>query len=294
MRVQRLEAFERRHRHHEVAAREADQPLDLALVVALARPAEAILEQVVRLQLGEHARALPLAVAQNARHRDLGVVVEDRLRHAAEERERLHVPVAERLRRLCRVGHHEDGVRVRQVQREEVDLALHATDDPDRLAEVGLGMPRRMHQRHEHLLRPLPPARHVVLHDRDAAREAVLVAQPLEDPLRRVLLLLGNAFVVSQDLVDDRDERIELRPHRRLRAHVARRHRELHHLADSPGIDPEPPRRRPLAQTLDLNRVSNLRVELHVLHPPPSAERGTGLPVAGILLRRNRPNRLLH
>ncbi len=36
MRVQRLEAVEHRDRHHEVAPRVADQPLDLALVVALA------------------------------------------------------------------------------------------------------------------------------------------------------------------------------------------------------------------------------------------------------------------
>ena len=50
--VQRLEALEHRDRHQEVPARIADQPLDLALVVALARPAEPILEQVVRLQLG--------------------------------------------------------------------------------------------------------------------------------------------------------------------------------------------------------------------------------------------------
>ena len=65
-------------------------------------------------------------------------------------------------------------------------------------------------------------------------------------------------------------------------------------LVDGPGIDPEPPCRRPLADPLDLNRVSNLRVEFHVLHPPPSAERGTGLPVAGFLLRRNRTTRPPH
>ena len=69
----------------------------------------------------------------------------------------------------------------------------------DRLAEVCLRVPRRMHQRHEHLLGPLPPASHVVLHDRDAAREAVLVPQPLEDPLGRVPLLLRPAFVLGQD-----------------------------------------------------------------------------------------------
>jgi hypothetical protein len=198
------------------------------------------------------------------------------------------MPVAESFCRLRRIGHNEAGVRVRQVEREEMELALHAINEPDRLSEVGLRVSRWMHQRHEHLLRSLPPAGDIVLHDRDATREAVLVTQALEDPLRRVLLLLGNTFVVTQDLVDDRDERIEPRPH------IAMRHGEHHHLADSPGIDPEPPRRRPLAQPLDLNRISNLRVELHLLHPPPSAERGTGLPAAGFLLRRNRPNRPLH
>ena len=76
--------------------------------------------------------------------------------------------------------------------------------------------------------------------------------------------------------IDDGDERIQLRPHRRLRAPVARRHRERHHLRNSSGIDPEPPRRRPLAQPLDPDRVPDLRVKLHLLHPPPSADAAQG------------------
>ena len=43
----------------------ADKPFDLALVVAFARSAEPVLEQIVRLQLGEHPRALPLAVTED-------------------------------------------------------------------------------------------------------------------------------------------------------------------------------------------------------------------------------------
>ena len=39
--------------HHEVAPREAHQPFDLVLVVALARSSKAIGEQAVRLQLAE-------------------------------------------------------------------------------------------------------------------------------------------------------------------------------------------------------------------------------------------------
>jgi hypothetical protein len=88
---------------------------------------------------------------------------------------------------------------VRQVDREKVDLALHTADDTHRLAEIDLRMPRRMHQRHEHLPRPLPPAGNVVLHDGEATREAVLVSEPLEDALGRVLLLLRSTFVLGED-----------------------------------------------------------------------------------------------
>jgi len=50
------EAFEHRDRYQEVAPGVADKAFDLALVVALARPTEPVLEQIVRLQLAEHPR----------------------------------------------------------------------------------------------------------------------------------------------------------------------------------------------------------------------------------------------
>src|SRR5512138_3326150 len=66
----------------------------------------------------------------------------------------------------------------------------------------------------------------------------------------------------------------------RLLALVTRRHRELHHLAHGPRVDPEPPRRRLLAQTLNANRMTNLQIVVHVLHPPPSADsRQKGYPL---------------
>jgi hypothetical protein len=55
-------------------------------------------------------------------------------------------------------------------------LRMDAADCADGLTEIDLGMARRMLERHEHLLCPLAPARHVVLDDRDLAGEAVLVA----------------------------------------------------------------------------------------------------------------------
>jgi hypothetical protein len=45
--VQRFEALEDRKRNEEVPSRVTDQPLDFALVVALARPAKPIPEEVV-------------------------------------------------------------------------------------------------------------------------------------------------------------------------------------------------------------------------------------------------------
>src|SRR5450830_475457 len=155
------------------------------------------------------------------------------------------------------VADHKAGIRVRQVKSEEMDLALDATDDADGFTEVGLSMPRRMHQRHEHLLRPLTPAGHIILHNRDAAREPILITEPLEDPLRRMLLLLRSRLVVPKNAVDHWNKWIKLRLRRRLLAHITRRYRELHHLAHSPRINPKPAGRRPLAQALNPNRIAN-------------------------------------
>src|SRR6266566_919833 len=110
MGVQRREALKHRDGYEEVPSRIADQPFDFALVIAFARSAEPILEKVVRLQLCKHARALPLAVTEDARHRDLGVVIQDRLWDAVEKCERPNVAVAEGFRRLCRIADHKAGV----------------------------------------------------------------------------------------------------------------------------------------------------------------------------------------
>ena len=160
---------------------------------------------------------------QESSHGDLGVVIEDGLRNAVKEAERSNVAVAEGFRRLGGVADHEAGVRVRQVKSEEVDLALHTADDANGFAKVDLGMSRRMLQRHKHLLSLETRAGHVILHNREPAREAVLIPKPLEDPLRRVLLLLRARLVVQENAVDHRNERIKLRPGWRFLAHVARR-----------------------------------------------------------------------
>src|SRR3974377_1265869 len=136
--VESFEAVEHRDRHQEIAPRKANEPLAFAFVVAPARPAEAVLEQIVRLEFRKDPRSLPFAVPQDQGNSDLRMVIATRLAHATEKRERLHVAGAERLGRFRRIGHHEAGVRVRQVESEKVDLALPAADDAEGLANIHL------------------------------------------------------------------------------------------------------------------------------------------------------------
>jgi hypothetical protein len=269
--VQRGKARRMRHRHQGVPPDEPDQTLHLALVVALAGTAEPIRKQVMRLQLAEGARALPAPIAQDPRDRQLGVVIQDRCRHLAEERERRNVTGTERLRRLRRIGLHKTGIAVRQVHGEEVDLPFHPADHRQRLAEVSLRMPGVVPQRHEHLALALTARQNIVPHNRQPAGIAVLIAQALENPLHRVPLLRRAALILLQDPVNDAGERIQLGPLRRLAAPIPGRHRERQHLRHRPRVDAEPTRRLTTADPLNLNRVADPPIQLHELHPQPSA-----------------------
>ena len=158
----------------------------LALVVALARASVAVAEQVGREKPAEERGPLPRPVGQDPRHQASVLVVEHRDRDLAEEGEGMDVAVDPGLGRRRRIATHEAGVAVRQVHDEEMRLLPHPADDHHRLAEIGLRIPRRMRQRHEHLAAAAQALPHMILHDRVAAGEAVLIAKPLEHPLRSV------------------------------------------------------------------------------------------------------------
>jgi hypothetical protein len=74
--------------------------------VTLARPPEAVGEQIVRLQLAEGPRALAPAISKDACHCQLGVVVQDRTRHPAEKLEADVMPLTEGFGGLHRIGLH--------------------------------------------------------------------------------------------------------------------------------------------------------------------------------------------
>ncbi len=162
------------------------------------------------LQGREHLRVPPSAVSQDTRHGQLGVVVQDRSRHAAEEGEGRDMAVAERLGRLARIGLHEDCVAVGQIDNQEVDLALNASDDSHSFSKVCLGMTRSMMQRHKHLTGAPAHLADVILHNRVAAFEAILITQPLQNALGRMALLLRPRPVLFENPIDDACKRPQL------------------------------------------------------------------------------------
>src|SRR5215213_2586235 len=172
-------------------------------------------------------------------------------------------------------------------------ITLHSGDFRQSLAEIHLRMTRIVPQRHEHLAMPQPPRQHIVLYDGDPAGVAVLVAKPLEDPLRGMPLLLRSRFIRRQDRLNDPGERVELRTRRRPAPPIPGRHRKRQHLRHRPRVDPVTPRRFPPAHTLNLNRVTNLSIKLHALHPPAPAACRQRPSAAAVSLRRNRTARPL-
>ena len=239
-------------RRHEVPPGVADHPFHIAFVVALAGTAITVLEEVMRLKPAERHRSFPRAVRQDARHQALVVVVEDRLGNPAEESEGPVMTVQPSFRRRGRVGAHEASVAVRKRHDEEMRPMLHPGDERIRLAKVRPGMAGRMRQRHEHLPLATAPFANVILDDGLSAREAMLVAKTLEYPLRRVALFAVNCPILNQNTIDDIREGVQLRAFRRLAAPIAWRNRMRQYLGYCLTVDPEPPGRLSLAQSLSM------------------------------------------
>src|SRR5919199_2641056 len=84
-------------------------------------------------------------------------------------------------------------------------------------------------------------------------------------------LLRRTALILVQDLLDDPNKRIQLGPLRRLAPPIPGWHRERQHLRYRPRVDAKPTRRLPPTDPLALNRVADLPIQLHELHPQPSA-----------------------
>src|SRR4051812_41106240 len=78
---------------------------------------------------------------------------------------------------------------------------------------------------------------------------------------------LGVCVILRQDGIDDPGERVELRTYWRPAPSVSGRHRKCQHLRHCPRVNPITTRRFPPTYALNLNRITNLSIELHALYP---------------------------
>ena len=118
--------------------------------------------------------------------------------------------IAKGFRCLGRIRLDETAIRVRQIHAKIMEPNLLATNVPVRLAKIRLRVARAMAQWHEHLPPPKHRLRHIPAHDRVATNKLLLIPQPLENPMRRVPLLLMNLAVAFKNGVDPRQIRSKL------------------------------------------------------------------------------------
>ncbi len=194
----------------------------MPLFIRLPDQAEVMAEEIMALQPQELAGEHPASLLDHLRDGNLGVVVGNPLRHAAEEFKCPAMALLECLGAFAGKDLAEYGIAVQKRQDEHGDLPLLAAIKNRRLAKVDLGLARSMRQRHEDFCRPPLPPPNLFL-DNSPATAVALLAQPLEDPLGRVPLLWRRVFVSFQNLVDQRHERPEHRLRPRLLPPIARR-----------------------------------------------------------------------
>ena len=177
------------------------------------------------LQSPKQRAALARAIAEDLRHCQPRVVIEDRSRHPTKECKRRQMVIAESLRALGWIGLHEDRIAVRQRYHQEVDFSPGAADHCPSLAKVGFRVTRRVRQEHERLSHRQPARMDVISHRRIAAIEPTLLAQPIVNPLDRMTLLLRRIQSIRQDLIDKTNMRRQLQAMPLFPPAITRRHR---------------------------------------------------------------------
>ena len=165
---------------------------------------------------------------------------------------------------------------MRQVHAEIVHPLLLAGDIDIGFAKIGLGMTWSVAEWNEHFLGAQFGPRHILPHDRHPAAKAMLVPQPLKDPLRRVPLLAVHLAVIRQNLVNHPSKRLQLARAHQPFAPMLRRLGEGHHFTDRVAVHAKIRGRFPLAHPAG-NRAANLHIKFHWIHPPAPVQKTKGL-----------------
>ena len=160
----------------------------------------------------EQRRPLARAIGQDPGHKAAVIVINDRLRHGPEKRERMDVAIDPGLGHRRRISPDIAAVTMRKIEYKEPGFLLDTADHHRRLTEISLCMAGRMSKRHEDFLATLFPLPDIVLDDRIATGETAFVAKPVKHTLGRMALFARYVSVFIQPMVDRRNESVQLRP----------------------------------------------------------------------------------
>jgi hypothetical protein len=163
---------------------------------------------------------------------------------------------------------------VRQIHAEIVEPHQLAVDDPVRLAEIYLCVPRLVAQGYEHLAAAQLGPRHIIADNGDATGETMLIAQTLENAGGSVSLLAVHLAVIHQDLVDDLGIFRQLAAVGLPTPAMRPRFREAQHLVYGLAVDPKIPGSSATAHPVNQHGAADLLIKLHSLHPPPRTKAG--------------------
>lgn len=180
----------------------------------------------------------------------------------------INMPVTECLCRFCWVGFCKDRIGVRKHDHKVLQLAFGPADHAKGLAKIHLCVPPSMAQRHEDLFRAPLLLTNIVGDDCDPIREPMLVSQPVMDGLGRVALLLALALIVLENLIDDRNERVQLWANWGLAAPIPRRHCVFQSLQNRLVINLKQPRSLSLTHALNVARTAYPIIKFHRMHFP--------------------------
>ena len=149
----------------------ANQAFDSPLVIALARTAVTVMDEVVRQEPAEQFGPLACAIRQDLRHKAPIIIVKHRLRHPPEERKGMDMAINPSLGHGSGISANKARIAVGKIKREEMRLLFNTPNHHHGLAKIRLGMTRGMCQRHKHLTASTTMFTDVILDRRVAGLE---------------------------------------------------------------------------------------------------------------------------
>jgi len=125
-----------------VTATITDHALNIPFVVAFGWSPKLVFKQIVALQFAECLGTLAFAIAQYLGHRNLGVVVQDRLRYPTQKCKGSNMPIQKGFGIFSWIGFDKATIRMRHIKAEIMEANQFAANIAIGFTKVYLGMTR--------------------------------------------------------------------------------------------------------------------------------------------------------